>query len=55
MTKFDCLFAIICEILGTMCIANVFKPGYDVMDFEVNLVFIIKLFFLHDRKFLTKT
>ena len=30
------------------CIAIVCKPGYDVMNFEVNLIFLIKLFFLSD-------
>ena len=38
-----------------MCIAIVRKPGCEVMDFEVNLIFLIKPFFLHDRKVLTKT
>ena len=24
------------------------------MDFEINLIFLIELFFLHDQKFITK-
>ena len=38
-----------------MRIAIVRKPGCDVMNFEVNLNFLIKPFFLHDEKVLTKT
>ena len=33
-----------------MCIAIVRKPGCDVMNFEVNLIFVIKPFSLHDQK-----
>ena len=28
--------------------------NYDVINFEVNLIFLIKLFFLHDQKVVTK-
>ena len=28
-----------------MCIAKVCKPDFDVMDFEVNLIFLIKPLF----------
>ena len=38
-----------------MCIAIVCKPGCDVMSFEVNLIFLIKPFFLHDQNVVTKT
>ena len=38
-----------------MCIAIVFQPGGDVMDFEINLIFLIEPFFLHDQKVMTKT
>ena len=31
------------------------EPDCDVMDFEVNLIFLIKPFFIHDQKFMTKT
>ena len=37
-------------MLGNICIANVCKPRYDVMNFEVNLIFLIKPFFLHEKK-----
>ena len=38
-----------------MFVAVVCKPGYDVMNFEINLTFLIKSFFLHDQKVVTKT
>ena len=44
-----------CEILGNMCIAIVCKPGCEVMNLKVNLIFLIKPFFLHDQKVVTKT
>ena len=44
----------LCEVLGNMCIVIVSKPGWDVMNFEVNLIFLIKHSFLHDQKVLTK-
>ena len=31
-----------------MCIVIVFEPGCDVMGFEINLIFLIEQFFLHD-------
>ena len=43
------------EILGNICIAIVCYPGCDVMDFEINLIFLIEPFFLHDQKAMTKT
>ena len=33
------------EILGNMCIAIVYYSGCDVMDFEINLIFLIEPFF----------
>ena len=38
------------DILGNMCIAFVCYPGCGVMNFEINLIFLIVPFFLHDRK-----
>ena len=38
-----------------MCIAIVGKPGCDVMNFEVNLIFLIKPFLLHGQKGVAKT
>ena len=43
------------EILGNMCIVIVYYPGCDVMDFKINLIFLIEQFFLHDQKVTTKT
>ena len=43
------------EKLGNMCIAIVYYQDYDVMPFEINLIFLIEPFFLHDQKFMTKT
>ena len=45
----------IIEILDNMCIAIVCKPDCDVMNFEVNLIFLVEPFFLHDQKVATKT
>ena len=45
---------LLCEILGNMCIAIVCKPGCDVINSEVNLIFLIKSSFLHDQKAVTK-
>ena len=45
----------IIEILDNMCIAIVCKPDCDVMNFEVNLIFLVEPFFLHDQKVVTKT
>ena len=38
-----------------MCISIVCKPSCNVMNFEVNLIFLIKRFFLHDQKVVTNT
>ena len=38
-----------------MCIGIVCEPGCDAMNFEVNLIFLIKLFFMHDQNAVTKT
>ena len=46
---------LLCEILGNMCIGIACKPGSDVMNFDVHLIFLIKLFFLHEQKVVTKT
>ena len=41
------------EILDNMCIAIVCHSGYDVMDFENNVIFLIEPFFLYDQKVMT--
>ena len=38
-----------------MCTAIICKPGCDVMNFEVNFIFLIKPFFLRDQKVVTET
>ena len=43
------------KILSNTCIAIVCYSGCDVMDFEINLIFLIEPFFLHDEKVMTKT
>ena len=42
------------EILGNICIVIVYQPGCDVINFEINLIFLIKLCFLHDQNVKTK-
>ena len=42
------------EILDNICSAIVCYPGCN-MDFEINHIFLIKMFFLHDKKVMTKT
>ena len=44
-----------CEILDNMCIATVCKPDCDVMNSEAYFTSLIKPFFLHDQKVVTKT
>ena len=41
--------------MGNKCIAIVCKPGCDVINFGVNLIFLIKPFSLYDQKVVTKT
>ena len=48
-------FPLLLEILRSMCVTSVCYPGCDVMDFEVNLIFLIEPFFLDDQKGMTKT
>ena len=38
------------EILGNMCITIVCLPGCDVINFEINLVFLIKAFCYMTKK-----
>ena len=52
--NFIVLLPLLCEILGNICIGIAFKPGWDVMNFEVNLIFLIKLSFLHNQNVVTK-
>ena len=54
-SNFIVWLSLLCDILGNMHIANVCKLDCDAMNFEVNLIFLISLFSLHDQKILTKT
>ena len=40
----------ICETLSNMSIVFVWYPGCDTIDFEIDLIFPVKLFFLDDQK-----
>ena len=42
------------EVLDDMRITTVFYLSCDIMDFEINLIFLIESFFLHDQKVMTK-
>ena len=48
LTRFHCLVAF--TLLGNMCIAIICKSGCDVMNFEVNFIFLIKLFSYMTKK-----
>ena len=43
-----------CVICGYMCVTIVCKPCSNVMNFEVELIFLIKPLFLHDQNVVTK-
>ena len=56
LTKFHCLVAFtLCKIflLCNMCIIINCQPGCNTY-FEINLIFLIKRFFVHDQKVKTK-
>ena len=53
LPNFIAWLPLLLQILGNICIAIVGYPGCDVMDFEINLIFLIEPFFLHDQKFIT--
>ena len=55
MTKVHCLVVFTSWLLGNMSIAIVCSPGYDVVNLEINLIYLIKPFFLPDLKVKTKT
>ena len=43
-------FLLLLEIIGNMCIPIVCFPGWDVINFEINLIFLIKPFFYKTKK-----
>ena len=48
--NFIVLLALLLEIWSNMCTAIVCFPGCDVIKFDINLIFLIEQFFLHDQK-----
>ena len=52
--NFNVWLLLLLEILGNMCIVILCCPDCDVINFEINLIFLIKTFFLHDQKVNTK-
>ena len=46
--------SLLSKILGNLCIAIVFWAGFEVINFEINLIFLIKAFLLHNQKFKKK-
>ena len=52
--NFIAWLSLLLEILGNMGIAIVCQPGCDVMDFEINLFFLIEPFFYMTKKSLQK-
>ena len=45
--NFNVWLPLLLEILGNMCIAM--APGCDIINFEINLIFLIKLFFYMNK------
>ena len=54
LTNFNLWLPLLRKILGNMCIVIVCWPGCDVRNFKINLIFLIKPFFLHDPNVKTK-
>ena len=51
ITEFHCLIAFTSQVLVNMCIVIVYFQGCDVMNFEKNLIFLIKPSFYLTKKF----
>ena len=47
--NFIAWFSLFFGVLRNMCIAIVCNPCCDVMDFEINHIFLTEPFFLHDQ------
>ena len=54
-TNFIAWLPLLLEILGNMCIATVCYPGCDIMDFEINFIFLIQPFIVNYQKVMRKT
>ena len=48
LSNFIVLLPLFCGILGNMFIVIVCFTGFNVINFEINLIFLIKPFFIHD-------
>ena len=44
LPNFIVWLSLLLEVLGNMCIKIVCEPGYDVIKFGINLIFLIKPF-----------
>ena len=55
LTQFQCLVAFTSGDIGQYVYCISLWSGCDVTNFEINFIFLIKLFFLHDRKAKTKS
>ena len=42
--------SLLLDVLGNMCIKIVYEPGYDVIKFGINLIFLIKPFRYKTKK-----
>ena len=54
MAKFYCFITFTSRDIGQYMYAVVFFLGLDVINFEINLIFLINLFLIRDEKFKPK-
>ena len=45
LTKFHCLITFTSSNIGQFVYCNYLFPGFDVINFEINLIFLLKPFF----------
>ena len=53
--NFTAWLPLLLDILGKRSVAIVFLSGSGLKDFEINLIFLIELFFVHDQKVMRKS
>ena len=53
-SNFIVCLTLLLEILGNMCIEIVYSPGCEVINFEINFIFLIKPFWYMTRKWRQK-
>ena len=51
---FTAWLLLLLDMFGKRCAAIVFLSGSGLMDFEINLIFLIELLFVHDQKVMKK-